>query len=1049
MKIKSIVSLIVALGLIIGNLSAYALTEFAEDFAEYSTADGVTAPSGWSLSGAESGASTVAPGAEEGNEFAVMTSSNDKVLMLVKYFDTSGQNDLVFECDVYAEDSNLNRNVLCLQNSTASGSTFTAIVSFDKDGKIRLNNRKFETNKYYQTQKWHNIKVLSQIYDSKNYITVMIDEEIISEKFEIYDPSLKVTGIRFMQSGESGVTGVMRVDNVTMTVPSQDDINAITAKEADYIQLSETEFADPQPSSSYSVTADEEEIFCEKLADVSYAQLQCSDTVSVKVSVGEEITDYNISPHSYGIQAVSDGSTLSFSLEANQKVIVNINELENLCLFANGEDKYINLLQGDNVTDVTQNGVSNDGKTLETERIQKLLDAAGSSEEGGVIYFPPGKYLTGSLRVGSNTVIYLAEGAVLKAYSNTAGFRGRVYSVNGNALGASGLLFFDNAQNSKLVGRGTVDGNGAYLRSTYGIILRDVLMYNCSNITVEDVILRNPAAWNSHILLSENITYKNVKILNDLSVANTDGIDPDSTSNFLIDGVFAYCSDDTVAVKTSDGYFYNDTAEPCSDITVQNGVFYTKKSALKIGTETTKDITNITFENNDVLIASRTMMIRSYDGAKVSDVKFINNKTEKFFDDTTASMAICFEVAKRDAASAVGSISDVFITDAIFESTAGTKSDITGMEDGEIRNVFLQNYNLCGYTANTISQANITANEYASNIIIVNGDESEIFSQNFDSFSGSTAEKVVPDAEVIYTDLGGKWSYGNFTAGTAYALGSTVYGRSDNSLNMVCTNSSDKVMLARTFSSGAITDSFVIEFSARVDTTDTIRNFAANLSEKSGATYVPVIKFTDGGKFAVGTASSSDTAYKSNVWYRVRTNVEFTDSGECYFTTNVTEEGQSEPCFVSGRTKVSEPIGYLGGIRMQQSASSAGTSNYYIDDIIIYKSAPFNISKYQLLNGDGEAIGTLQSGDVTVVTSVLNNTSGNQDAIVITALKKGHTLVDCSFEEKSVAAGSKEAFLCGITVPQAESGEEISDYRIEVFVWDNTSQCKPLGMKQD
>lgn len=62
--------------------------------------------------------------------------------------------------------------------------------------------------------------------------------------------------------------------------------------------------------------------------------------------------------------------------------------------------------------DVTRHGAVGDGKTLNTGSLQGAIDGL-HARGGGVLRFPAGRYLTGSLRLKSGVTLYLEEGAVL------------------------------------------------------------------------------------------------------------------------------------------------------------------------------------------------------------------------------------------------------------------------------------------------------------------------------------------------------------------------------------------------------------------------------------------------------------------------------------------------------------------------------------------------------------------------------------------------------------------------------------------------------------
>ena len=59
---------------------------------------------------------------------------------------------------------------------------------------------------------------------------------------------------------------------------------------------------------------------------------------------------------------------------------------------------------------VLRHGAVGDGKTLNTECLQGVIDEL-HAHGGGQVYFPAGRYLTGSLRLKSGVTLYLERGA--------------------------------------------------------------------------------------------------------------------------------------------------------------------------------------------------------------------------------------------------------------------------------------------------------------------------------------------------------------------------------------------------------------------------------------------------------------------------------------------------------------------------------------------------------------------------------------------------------------------------------------------------------------
>ena len=111
--------------------------------------------------------------------------------------------------------------------------------------------------------------------------------------------------------------------------------------------------------------------------------------------------------------------------------------------------------------------------------------------------------------------------------------------------------------------------------------------------------------------MSDRVTYRNVKIVADRSVVNTDGFNPDSSQDVLVDGCFLLCGDDTIAIKSSGA---SNLLRNVERITVRNSQFITTTSAMKMGTESFADYhRDITFENNDVILADRAINLSCTD----------------------------------------------------------------------------------------------------------------------------------------------------------------------------------------------------------------------------------------------------------------------------------------------------------------------------------------------------------------------------------------------------------------------------------------------------
>ncbi len=401
-------------------------------------------------------------------------------------------------------------------------------------------------------------------------------------------------------------------------------------------------------SKIYSLSVNGKPVFVQKFKDVNYAHFSFTGNAAISVQIGEPVGNYNISPHHYSIKGKPDGAKLNFSLDRPGKLVVRINDNERLFIFADSIDHNAPDPESPEVWSIMEYGVKNDGKTLQTQKIQHAVDDV--SAKGGILYFPPGVYLTGTLSIKSNVTVYLAGGAVIQGspsredYPVDPGFKEsdmkydpENWSNKGERMTYSRLILVDNAENVKIFGCGVIDGNGKTIRDQ-GKPANLIRVRNSKNVLVDGLILRDPAAWNTHIIYSENVTFRNIKMINDRTVKNTDGIDPDASKHILIDGCFMYCSDDNIAIKTSRN---SGLLQDVDDITVKNCVFLTKKSAMKLGTETFADYEkNVTFENNDIVEADRAMSLYCMDGARFENIRWLNCRVEGYYPDNQQRLCI-------------------------------------------------------------------------------------------------------------------------------------------------------------------------------------------------------------------------------------------------------------------------------------------------------------------------------------------------------------------------------------------------------------------------
>ncbi len=116
--------------------------------------------------------------------------------------------------------------------------------------------------------------------------------------------------------------------------------------------------------------------------------------------------------------------------------------------------------------DVRTFGATGDGKTLETDAINRTI-AAAAADGGGTVEFPPGTYLSFSIRLQSHVWLHLGPGSVIEAAAEAPGF-GQYDKAEPNRSGYAdisgrfhnSLIWGDSLEDIAITGPGVIYGKG-------------------------------------------------------------------------------------------------------------------------------------------------------------------------------------------------------------------------------------------------------------------------------------------------------------------------------------------------------------------------------------------------------------------------------------------------------------------------------------------------------------------------------------------------------------------------------------------------------------
>ena len=322
------------------------------------------------------------------------------------------------------------------------------------------------------------------------------------------------------------------------------------------------------------------------------------------------------------------------------------------------------------------NGIADD-----TAALQAAVDAC-SAAGGGRVVLPGGHvFRSGALRLHSNLELHLEMGAVLKGSDRLSDYRPSgggdpekmtVPSYENCEYAGAPTHFFlyaRDCENLAITGFGKIDGNEEIF---YGEATRwhiegafyprapMLFLENVSHLTIGQVTLTASAFWTVHLVGCREVLIDGIRILNNLRMANCDGIDPDHCQNVRIANCHIECADDCIVFKnTASAMQYG----PCENITVSNCTLTSTSAAIKFGSESEDAFRNIVIENCVISRSNRGISLQLRDKGCIENVLFHNLtiETRLFHRDVFWGSAepIAVTVLRRRAETELGQVRDV------------------------------------------------------------------------------------------------------------------------------------------------------------------------------------------------------------------------------------------------------------------------------------------------------------------------------------------------------------------------------------------------------
>ena len=389
------------------------------------------------------------------------------------------------------------------------------------------------------------------------------------------------------------------------------------------------------------------------------------------------------------------------------------------------------------IFNVRMYGAKGDGKTVDTDAVNRSIEAAAAAG-GGVVLFPAGTYLCFSIHLKSQVHLVLDQGSTILAADSPlpgqqTGYNGGAYDSAepktewdafqdyGHNHWHNSLLWGEGIHDISITGPGLIWGKGLsngrgqrgdgapFVAEQAGVGNKAIALKNCYNVLLRDFSILKAGHFGLLLTGVDNLTIDNLKIDTD-----RDGIDIDCCQNVRVSNCTVNSPwDDGICPKSSYALGY---ARPTRNLTITNcwvtgdyelgsvldGTFkkfvpdsrIPRIGRIKCGTESNGGFINVTIANC-VLEGCFGFALESVDGALLEDFAITNTAMRDlvappFF------IRLGSRLRGPKASSKVGTIKRILVSNLVcFNAPRRQGSIITGIpghaiEDLKFSNIYIE-----------------------------------------------------------------------------------------------------------------------------------------------------------------------------------------------------------------------------------------------------------------------------------------------------------------------------------------------------------------------
>ncbi len=313
-----------------------------------------------------------------------------------------------------------------------------------------------------------------------------------------------------------------------------------------------------------------------------------------------------------------------------------------------------------------------------------------------VKYFGPGVHEAGLIRLHNDETLYLAGGALVK-----------------------GIVRSDDAQNVRIMGPGILYA-GHYTKQSIG--QRLVVLKNCDNVLIRDIVCLDSPVWNINPVMSRRVIIDNIKVIG--WRRNSDAIDPVNSDGLIIRNSFLKGQDDGVTLKG----WESDQQPVVRDVLVEDCILWQNwMRGFVVGGEMRhiRETNNIVFRNSEILYSGvnpkswanrdAALSVWNVDNAIIENVLFENIVVEY----AHRLVRIAIVKNKHSATKDYGRVRNItFRNITVLDGPAFI--EITGHDADHLsENITFENLRIRGQLIRSAQECHYLENEFVRNVRFV------------------------------------------------------------------------------------------------------------------------------------------------------------------------------------------------------------------------------------------------------------------------------------------------------------------------------------------